>query len=287
MQKNKPFRILAGLDLTAMDQYIIQYVHHLAQTFDIKSVTFLHNIKLEDLTKEFLSTTVLNDIYQKVKTKLHKKVEKVGVDFTYQIVVRMEAFSEAAFERLYKRDPFDLLVIGRKRGLDGNGSLSHKLVQLFPGSTLIVPQIRRTPIKKIVEAITFSKYTPSILEWGNRLRENQLHEEVEFLPVHISKPFYTSLIRRGYETDQVFQTDIKIKREKWNELYRENGDLEVLSCEDESIATALLKFMEEKDGDILILGVKGESRIREVFMGSVANDLLFRSMDIALLFVKP
>lgn len=286
MLENKPFKILVGLDLSEMDPYLIEYMHTIDQLFRIEKVIFLHNIKLGDLSRDLLSSHALAEIQQKVGGRMQKMVKKAGLSFSFEIVVKTEQLSEIAFEQVYKNNNYDLLIVGKKQELEGNGALSHKLVRLFPGATLFVPETYRAPVKTVVEAITFSRYTKSILGWGTWFRQNQKDQDIKHWAVHISKPFYTPLMT-GKEAEKTIQLDIKRKKEKWEELSVSTEELEVISAGEKSVSSTLLKYIEDKKTDVLIIGVKSNSKIRELFMGSVANELLLRSTNTCLLFVKP
>lgn len=286
MLKKKPFKILVGLDLSEMDVYLLEYMHTLDRLFEIESVTFLHNIKLGELSIELLSSGVLKKIYAKIKTDLQNSVERVGLTFSYRVEVQMESLSEKAFEQVYRKDKYDLLVVGRKQKLSGNGALAYKLVRLFPGATMFVPETFRTPIKVVVEAITFSKYTKSILGWGTWFRQNQKVSGIAHWAVHVSKPFYAPFMGT-LEREQVIQMDIEKKREKWQSLAVGSEEFEIISAQDQNISSTIQAYLSHKKADVLILGVKSNSKIRELFMGSVANELLQHPSNVCLLFVKP
>ncbi len=286
MLEKKPFKILVGLDLSQMDMHLVEYLHTLDRLFEIESVTFLHNIKLGELSRELLSSGVLKKIYAKIKTDLQNSVERAGLTFPYRVEVQMESLSETAFEQVYRKDKYDLLILGRKQKLNGNGALAYKLVRLFPGATLFVPETFRTPIRVVVEAITFSRYTRSILGWGTWFRQNQRVSGIKHWAVHVSKPFYTPFMGTR-EMEQVIQMDINKKKEKWQSLAVGSEDLEIISAQDQNISSTIQKYLSQKKADVLILGVKSNSKIRELFMGSVANELLQYPSNVCLLFVKP
>lgn len=285
MTENKSLKILVGLDLSEMDQYLIDYMKTLNQIFTIHEVVFLHNIKLGELPRDLLSENQLDRIQKKITDKLTNKVQETALPFSFRIKVTMENLSEIAFEKIGKVEDFDLLVMGNKQELKGNGALPYKLLRLFPAPALIVPETFKTPIKTIVEAITFSKYTKHVLTWAAHFKSSEKDPEIKHHAVNISKVFYYPLMT-DKEADKTTEEDIARKKKKWHKEYNEYGNIDIVKAEGRSVPNALITYAQDKKADIIILGVKSNSIIRDLMVGSVANELFTRASDMALLFVK-
>lgn len=283
---NKPLNTLVGLDLSEMDAHLISYLRALNETLKIGKVTFVHNIKLGQLPKDYLTTERLHKIQNKITKKVKERVDQPNAPYECEVKVTMDKFSETSFENISKEDSFDLLVLGNKQHLKGNGSLPKKLVQLFPSSILLVPETFSSPINRILKAITFSKYTKSIMEWGQCFENNTQEHKIAQFPVYISKLFYYPLMSTE-EADRLTKKDFKDKEKKWTKDFGDYGKLHVVSAEEKGVSTTLKQCAKEKDADLLIMGVQGESKIRNLFIGSVANEMLLSHTETALLFVKP
>jgi len=282
---HKSLHILVGLDLSKMDPYLIDYMKTLNQIFNIDKVTFLHNIKIGELPKDLLSDEQLKIIQKRIKKRVDDLVEKADLSFSCETKVTMENLSEVAFHQLGKQQHFDLLVLGNKQELEGNGALSYKLLRLFPSPVLVVPENFKTPIKTIVNAITFSRYTKNVLRWAERFTSSEKDNSIEALSVNISKIFYYPLMS-DKEAKKAAQEDIKQKKKKWKKNFQDFGEINIVKAEEKSVPNALLSFAKNNQADIVVLGVKSNSIIRNLMVGSVANDLFTRASNIALLFVK-
>ncbi|SEA42721.1 universal stress protein [Psychroflexus halocasei] len=281
-----PLRILVGLDLSQMDHHLLSYINTLEQILDFDKITFLHNIKVTELPSGMLSTDKLDEIRRKVKTKITRDIKSSGLNYAFDVAVTSDRFSETSFSNISEKQRYDLLILGNKQNLRGNGALTNKLVRLFPSPVMLVPETFKTPIKSVVEAITFSKYTKGIVDWSNKFETNRLGETIVKLPVHVSKIFYYPLMPQK-EIDQITQEDRLAKERKWTKEFSELKPLKVISSHEEGIATSLNNYAEAENAEVMILGIKSDSMIKDLFIGSVANEILIRPTNIALLFIKP
>lgn len=287
MDKNKKLDIVVGLDLSTMDQYLLQYMQVLDQILEINKVTYIHNLKLGELPKELLQPDRIALIKEKIKNKLTQYFTEAGVNYDFEILVTVEGYTELAFMNLSKKISYDLLVLGNKQELEGTGALADKLVRIFPSAILLVPDTYKIPITTIIDAIDFSKYTVDIMNWADRFKNNSKGQKIEHSAVHISKSymgFYPTMTNK--ELEKVTREDIKEKQDKWNKRYATYSDIEIVPAGERNISASLIEYARSKDADLLILGVKGTTGFKEIFLGSVANHLLHRPTRTCLLFVK-
>lgn len=89
------------------------------------------------------------------------------------------------------------------------------------------------------------------------------------------------------EIDQITQEDRLAKEKKWAKEFPELKPLKVISSHEEGIATSLNNYAEAENAEVMILGIKSDSMIKDLFIGSVANEILIRPTNVALLFIKP
>ena len=284
-ETNKSLNVLVGIDLSEMDTYLFSYINTLEEILDIKNITFLHNIKTTELPEGMLSADRLEVIKGKITTKITKDINSAGLQHSFKVEVTSERFSETSFNKISKTQQFDLLILGNKQNLRGNGALAYKLVRLFSTPILLVPETYKTPIKTIVEAITFSGYTKSIDRWANMFKANKKGREIKLLPVHVSKLFYYPLMEPK-EIERITKEDIIAKEKRWAKDYPQNHPLQVISAGDKGVASTLSGYAIQQEAEVLILGIKSESKIKDLFIGSVANELLVRPTNKSLLFVK-
>lgn len=288
MTHPKPTTLLVGLDLSEMDYYLIRYLNQLEQHLKLEKVIFFHNIKLGELPDGFVLPKRLEMVQAKINEKIRVQVEKSGPKYNFETIVTAESYSASAFFDFIKKQPVDLLVMGNKQNLEGNGSLPRKLLGMVPPSVLMVPETYRAPITGLLEAIDFSKYTPAIMDWAARFTSNNNGDPIRHSAVHISKSFWEEHYpsQRMEKMEEATQAYTQRKKAKWEERYATFGTMEIVQAQGRSISTALLQYADKKRANILLLGVLGSYGIREIFIGSVANRLLGRMTNTCLLFVK-
>jgi len=288
METNKALNILIGIDLSEMDQYLIQYAKILDHILNVEHVTFIHNLKLGELPKELIQKDQLNLIQKRIKDRIEQQIALTEIGYTYEILVTLENYSEIAFSNLTKNRNYDLLVLGNKQKLVGNGALTNKLIRLLPSATLLVPETFNIPIETVIDAIDFSRYTNAIMQWADRFKNNSKGQRIKHSAVHISKSYWSYLpMMTEKELNKISLEEVKEKEEKWNKQYANYTDIDIVPAKNQNVAAALIQYAKNKKADLLILGVKGSAGIKDIILGSVANHVLHRPTDTCLLFVKP
>lgn len=288
METNKALNILVGLDLSEMDHYLIQYAKILDHILNVEQITFIHNLKLGELPKELIQKDQLALIQKSITKRIEEQISASEITYKYEIIVTLENYSEIAFASISKQKNYDLLVLGNKQQLTGNGALANKLVRLLPSATLLVPETFHIPIETVIDAIDFSRYTNAIMLWAARFKNNSKGQRIKHSAVHISKSYWSYLpMITDKELDKISREDIKEKEEKWNKQYAQYTDIDIVPAKNQNVAAALIQYAKTKKADLMILGVKGSAGIKEIILGSVANHVLHRPTDTCLLFVKP
>lgn len=279
--------LLIGLDLSEMDTCLIAYTQILNKILSVEKVVFLHNVKVGELPHDFLNAQNIDRITNQIKQRLHNQIQATDPVYEFEILVKMERYSEIAFMNLFKKEQFDLLVLGNKQNFVGNGALAQKLIRVLPSATILVPETYKIPVTKIINAIDFSKYTTAIMKWADQFTNNSKGQKIDHSAIYISKfnwAFLPTITVQGIK--EATDLDIANRQNKWNEKYASYSDIEIIPALDKSVPTTLLEYTERTQANILILGVKGRTGFKDLFLGSVANDILSRPTNTCLLFVK-
>jgi len=280
--------VLVGLDLSEMDQALIRYTGLLEQWLPPAHITFLHNVKLGQLPPELKTPGRLAEIMRTVEQKLQQLVTAIHRPACpYTVMVTVDEFSELAFTREVKEKEAGLVILGNKQYLEGSGGLNQKLLRMLPAAVLLVPETFRGRPLQVVQAIDFSKYTPVVLQWGRAMEAFPPAEgALRFHPVYVSKLSYHffPLLSEG-EIEDSLKKDEAARRKKWAAHFPGYPPLQIIAVQEKSIASSLLEYAGSISADMIIMGVKGATSLTNLFMGSVANEMVQRETGVCLLMV--
>ena len=279
--------VLVGLDLSEMDGEIIRYTHTLRQWLLIGHLTFLHSVKLAELPPNLREPATLRRIAARIGEKIREQIAGILLPGTpFDIEVSLEEFPEMAFMQQVRKKQAGLVILGNKQTLEGSGGLSQKLARMLPAAVMLVPEGMVQIPSRIIEAIDFSKYTAPVVQWGRTLHVPPHVREM--IPVNVNRMGYHAFpIFSDEEIEAVFDQEVVHRARKWKEQFPGEPPLQVIPSGGRSIASALLDFTRNRQAGMIILGVQGATSLTNLFMGSVANEILQRSDLPALLLVKP
>lgn len=288
MEITKDMNVLVGLDLSEMDEALIQYIQVVRKIFSISTITFLHNIKMSELPDELRSSEKLKKIADSIKEKLSHLIKSgEGITEPYTIEVAIENYSELAFLEASKRMKANLAILGNKQQLLGGGGLPQKLIRMLPHSTLLVPEKFSLSPKRVIEAIDFSKYSPLIYQVGKQIQKHNTVDSIIIEPVYVSRiswQFFPGPSRN--EIKKIMEEDGVAKKKRWLRNFPESSELTILLAVEKSVAASLADYIEKMNVDLVIMGVTGTSSLTGLFMGSVANEFIQHGSNASVLIVK-
>lgn len=171
--------VLVSLDLTEMDDLLIQYTAHLCQTLkQIEKVYFAHNIKFDhaDEAKDILNQLdkPLGELMtDSISEKLEDLFQNVPKNITNEIIVEENVSTPAALARLSKIHQVNLVITGKKLSYKGSGLVPEKLLGIghFNASVLLVPETAYHRISNILVPTDFSKISKKAFVQGMNIKE--------------------------------------------------------------------------------------------------------------------
>lgn len=287
MTKSAHIRVLVGLDLSEMDSELIRYLGILQQWLPSSHITFLHSIKVAELPADMREPSRLRLIASRIEAKIRQLIGHITIpDIPFDVQVRHEAYAELAFMEAVKQRQTGLVILGNKQTLEGSGGISQKLARMLPSAVMLLPEGAVNRPRTIVEAVDFSRYTAPVARWGRIIAQGEAPPRM--IPVYIHRMSYHSFpIFSEDETEAAFRQEAADKSRKWNTQHPDAPPLQVIPAREQSVASTLIRFARENQADFIILGVQGITSLTNLFMGSVANEVLQRDNAPGLLLVKP
>jgi len=199
-------KVLVGLDLSEMDNILIEKTSKLVTALGIDKIYFVHvekDLSLpDDIAKAY--PDLLAPVDEAIKKNIHTKVkewvpESVEVDISVKEGNPMETILRWA-----KIKNIDLLIMGRKIELDGQGTLAKNLAQKAPCSVLFLTEdLKIRDLEHILVPMDFSEHSYLTLKFVERLSHNfnakisciHIYEVPTGYPVFISMRFLQGIIR--------------------------------------------------------------------------------------------
>ncbi len=285
-------RVMVGLDLTEMDDHLIAYINHLVDLFDLDMVYFLHvarKLKLPDRVREKypdILAPVDESLEYEIKQKIEEKfVNRQGTQY------KVEIKEGDAIEKILHWTEIkhvDLIVMGRKLKLEGQGTLALKVARVAHCSILFVPEGRKFNLEKVLVSVDFSKTSALALEAAVRLNKRTAVQIV---------------IHNAYEVPSGYHFTGK-SFEEFKEIMKQNAQedayefIEKNGLERDDVLYALTFDNEDDPGeraydvaqemkvDLMMIASRGRTGLASLLLGSVAEKMIRYDSDIPLLIVK-
>lgn len=288
----EPYKVaLVGIDLTDMDDHLIQYTAMIGKILPLERIYFVHVAKKShlpaNLLKEYpgllepLDKSIENDILDKVNQYFGK------TDIAIKCLVK-EGHPIEKILQLSKTKNADLILMGRKKSLHGSGIVSSKIARKCPCSLLLVTPDNRQNINKLLVSTDFSKHAAlatmlaldiSVLANTNKLEMIHVYQVPEsyyktgksyddfdaIMKVHAEKSCIIFLNKNGFPSDVPCEF-----------LLSKKGKYHKIICD----------YAEKNDIDLIVIGSKGRTNISAILMGSVAEKLVYYDSQIPILIVK-
>jgi nucleotide-binding universal stress UspA family protein len=296
------FRIkqaLVCVDLSDIDETVLDYLNFLNPKLKIGSMYFLHVVKKPGFLSGIFgqnknavhSEYVLNEhILQKIMDNVESKVG--GFEDTH---IEYEVVEANPLDKILdeiKEHHCDLLVIGKKTDAPYSGTLGKNLARLSTANLLIIPMKAARKLQNIMVPTDFSENSGKALQKAIQLNY-QLDSPARISCVHVYEmpdlSYYK--INRTYEQlQEIIAADMQDAFDNFIEKYAPNmGDMlikkSVLRGE-LSTAGELISLCDDYNTDLLIMGAKGHSAINSLFIGSVTEKFIHMNETIPTMIIR-
>jgi nucleotide-binding universal stress UspA family protein len=284
-------KAMIGLDLTEMDDILIEKTIVFLKFLGIDKCYFVHVAKDLAIPQEILEKhpELLSPSDESIEAMIADKLKH----FDFPENIEIEIFAEEGEDQLEVLlrwaliKDVDLIIMGRKETLEGNGSLAKGIAKKAPCSILMLQEKRAAGLpKKIMVPTDFSNHTEMIYEFSERICKD-LHAEL--IPVHIYQ------VPHGYsKTGKTFEEFSEIMKENANKdfkkfLHKNNHrdlDCHFVLNESGDEGKLLLEEANKIDADMILLGSRGRTKSAAILLGSVAEKLVMVNNVLPMLIFK-
>lgn len=283
--------ILVCLDLTEIDDSLIDYAAFIADSFEADNVTFLHVIQAYDLRKKSsrsfpdmetsLNQMVRDEINQRISDNFRQKHRT-------DIEVRIE--DEDAAEGLLaciKDLGSDLLLLGQKQGENREARYGRKAAAEAECDILFVPENSPLLLEKVFCAVDFTEESKAAFDRALYLNESKGASIACYYIQDITKAYFPASTPKSADRNQS-------RAEKRFREFIKSFDRypEKFSCRIETLdeltseAERIYQAAEEEDANLIIVGATGSTDTETSLLGNISESLRRMQKTIPVMIVK-
>jgi nucleotide-binding universal stress UspA family protein len=279
--------ILVALDLTDIDNTLIEYASFIAESLKVEKVYFVHNIKkyeISELFEEQLKNLNLDEI---IGDELNEKIaEKFTTPVAWEVLMSEDPYSESLINYIVDKYVIQLALIGNKNKSRGTGIVSGKLLRLLKCDILSIPKNAAPTITNIWAGTDFSNASKKVFKVAENLQKTTM-AKVKAMHIYSVPVQFSPYIPKEH-LDLKIENHLKEKYVKFIKKIAFDGNLtsEIILGRDIGIAEKLISKAESSGVNLIIVGDKGRNTFSSLLVGSVTEELFNQDMEIPLWIVK-
>ncbi len=290
-------RAVIALDLSDVDQGIIQMTKMAKDLFDLSKLYFVHIMpdfsSPEHPDLEF-HTKFATDmpVDEAVEKKLRKLVE-AQMKIKDPEAVAFEVIEGKPYRKLAhwaEVKDADLLVFGKKKKSSGSGITARRAARQVACNLFLVPENPPSTIKRILVPMDFSDNSVRALERALAVREQFPKAEIQV--VHLIR---TLTADHYYGLSQVasYRAEALLAaRSAYDDILEKleitESDAPIVFLDDHygNVFRHLWEYTEEQQPELVIIGAQGHSAVHHFLYGSVTEDFVDYCEGIPILVVR-
>lgn len=286
-------RILVAVDLTEMDESLVRYIAFLSNKITLDKVYFINVMKSMELPEKIIEK------YPNLAAPMDEATKK-EIEFTiqeeagnqlkadYEIKITDGNVTEKIL-KWAKIKEVDLIVLGRKSGLEGQGIVSGKIVKLAPCSVVFVPEVLPELLKRLLVPIDYSEASKLSAEFALFIAKNVPELQVIFLNVYD--------VPSGYHVSgKSYEEFAEIMRQNAEESFKEfiaeldvsnlNYQSKFVLDEKNEVAKKIYQFALKNKATAIAVGSKGRTQAAALLIGSISEKLIRLNAQVPTIVVK-
>lgn len=283
-------KVMVGLDLTEMDDALISNLKYLATILGIEKVYFMHVSKdlilPEELSKSY--PDLMAPVDELITKEIEHEIKSAGFpkELEYEIHVK-EGNAQERILRWSKIKNIDLLIMGRKKELEGSGSLVKNLAQKYPNPVLLIPENSSfKPFSQLLLPIDFSDYSVLTLKLAMNISE-KTGAKINCCHLYGVPAGYT---KTGKSFAEFAEIMLQNSKKEYDTFLSKNGfppfECEYILKEKKDEADNIMKFAKYLQTDLLLIGSRGRTQSAAILLGSVAEKLVNIDNEIPIFVMK-
>jgi nucleotide-binding universal stress UspA family protein len=287
-------KILVGLDLTFMDEELIDAACSICKTSGSKDVYFFNVIRdlsfPDSIIKEFpdIREKTIKEREDQIAQSVNGRFECEGVNIHFVI---KEGQVTKELMKFTAENKVDLVVLGRKNDRKGGGITISRVARRVGCSMLAIPKGVKLDLEKILVPIDFSSYSKMALEKAIEFSVNY-EKPVKIIAQNVFQvPVGYHYTGKSYdEFAEVMKTHAEKDYIKFSsDLDAEDSNIETIYTLDkeENVIGHIYSESVKRKVSLIMIGAKGRTATTAIFIGSKAERLIQLDSEIPILVIRP
>ncbi len=284
--------LVIGLDLTPVDEVILQAVKSLPVADEIRRIYLVHvmrDLSMPDnlaasFQKFFAPEQPLDERMENEMAQTAREVlgELPGVTLSVDVV---EGHPQKKLLEWVELKNADLLVLGKKKVATAGGVVARRIASQSSCNTLFVPYNWERKMENILVPVDFSDNSARAVEQALLWKEKQ--PQLRITALHLAD-YLPSGYYMNIKDQNRFNELVRTAAEEAFEEFFHRGKFDgsqiervILGEEDGNIPERIIEFANLRKMDAIIVGARGHSALQRFLFGSVTERLLsyaFRQM---------
>jgi nucleotide-binding universal stress UspA family protein len=292
MKKNDEInKVLVCLDLTEIDEHLIQYASFISQTLNVNKVTFIHIIQAYDLPdrsgKELpqIETSLNKNIKEEIGEVSNSKFQK---ETKIDVITKIEDEDAAnIIIDFVNKEDFNLVLIGQKFGQDREGRYGQKIAASIDTDIMFVPQGAHLSFDNIFCALDLSKASEGAFRLARNFAKKTNNKLSCYYIFDTSKSYFPASTLQSYSA---LENKAKKKFQKF--LNKQNiNESEIdfyftVEAEAESQARKVYEKAKTLNASVIIIGAKGNTNTVTSLLGNVTENFRQIEKEIPVLIIQ-
>lgn len=288
---NNSYKVaLVALDFTEMDDRLISYTALISKTLPFERIFFVHVAKNLELSQELLAEypSLTKPLDESLEADMQTKVDHHFASSKVEtICIVKEGSPIDQVLKLCRIKDVDLILMGRKKSLQGSGIVSSRIARKCPCSLLLVTEDSSLKIKKLLLPIDFSSHSELALKLASDVHKTS---KAELLAMHIySVPIGFYKTGKSYDEFSVIMR--KHAEKDYERFLKKHNTTPEIQCKyvlakDDDYSEMVYRYADDNKVDLIVIGSRGRTDIASVLLGSMAEKLVYLNNGTPILIVK-